>query len=385
MTPTLQAQLDRLQATLAARRTQQPALLLKETRVEKVVRPPVEAVARSWASLESRDPPLRRPDPLEALPAALPTPAEASRQLVALLVGELAPTAYRLYWVLHHVALVVAGARGYHPKTTHVTFHCPLEIVALVLGVHRSTIWRHLPTLLARGLIDTRPHKATLRGQTRNDGSLWQVRLHPKRGTRARLSYDELKHTWRDLEGDVEQGRTAYEVVKQGVQQSKDLPLEQVDTAPILAWALPPQGVKTPLGLTVAAAESGTGGFIGAQAAGPARGELERLLDLPFMPRAARAEAVDGAAKTIAGALGDTGSLNFYRLLLWNLLRARDHLGLDGFGVLYNAVDRVRVDLLEGFARRPGALLVSRLKRWQGWEALQRVAHLRVGEEPLVS
>jgi hypothetical protein len=72
--------------------------------------------------------------------------------------------------------------------------------------------------------------------------------------------------------------------------------------------------------------------------------------------------AVDTAATALSQALADSRSINFYRLLVWNAYRASQGT-MDYFQVIYQMVIRAQVDLREGFARKAGALLVSRLKQ----------------------
>jgi hypothetical protein len=90
---------------------------------------------------------------------------------------------------------------------------------------------------------------------------------------------------------------------------------------------------------------------------------------------------VDTAARAICTALSDQ-SLDFYRLLLWNLLRHHDQ-GRDHFERVYNMLKRVQIDKKEGFARRAGALFIARLKQSDLWEALAATPPLRVGTAPI--
>jgi hypothetical protein len=154
--------------------------------------------------------PLRRDLAVSAPPPSPLSAGELSDRLTEPMAAELSPTAFRIYRVLHQVALEVARARGYVEAVTHVTFHIPAEMVAYYLGIHRTTLWRNLPELKNLGLVDARAHCTTVNDQTRNDGTVWKIKLQPKRGRAARLSYEELKHQWRDLEADIRRGRTAY-------------------------------------------------------------------------------------------------------------------------------------------------------------------------------
>lgn len=180
----------------------------------------------------------------------------------------LSKTAKMLYVALVATAEAAAAARGYMASTTHVTFHCPVDIVALSLGRHRSTIFRAVEKLEARGLIEAKSHRTTVpltalnltekqrerleeqrkkqragnrvrahrraqqiaqnipkqhltelipevgetsEGIVVTDGTLWCVRRDPDEGTPARLTPGELHHDgWRDLAGDLRRGRTAH-------------------------------------------------------------------------------------------------------------------------------------------------------------------------------
>ena len=111
---------------------------------------------------------------------------------------------------------------------------------------------------------------------------------------------------------------------------------------------------------------------------------LESVLDVPFAPFEARGDAVDLAARSIAHHLDDD-STNFYRYLLWQLLRLGDRGQGDHWHTLHTMIRRAKADRNEGFARNAGALFVSRLKQWQLWEALRRTPPLAVGPAPNVN
>jgi hypothetical protein len=284
----------------------------------------------------------------------------------------LSGTALLLYQALRETAVHVGAARGYVGSVTHVTVHLPLEVVALALGRHRVTVWRRLPELLAAGLVDARPHKCSSAGQTRNDGTLWCVRLNPDEGTPARLTYDEMKHDgWRDLDRDRRRGRTAFRAVREHrekrMQQSKDFPQEGFDLQLLLDWSLPPQTDLTPVN------DRCTG----------SRRDLEAVLDVQYADKEERGAAVDGAAQALSAALSDWGGVMFYRRLLWQLLRRHDETGAAPWHAVYLAAVRASVDSAEGFARRPGALFVSRLKRSPWFDEVVNAPPVRVGGRPL--
>lgn len=339
----------------------------------------------------------------------------------------LSDTARTLYAAL--VATAQAAARRYPKSVTHVTLHCPLEIVALSLGRHRTTIWRAAKKLRELGLVDARPHKTTIslnelslnkkqhkrlvderarqrareklapgigeetEGIVVNDGTLWCVRLDPDKGAPARLSFydhkrekeyyggpEREKHQWRDLARDRRRGRTAYRAVQEHraakkMQQSLSPTTEGFDLELLLEWALPPQHLETPLPMTVAPNP---------------RADLEAVLDVQYAAREDRREAVDGAARALAGGLADRGklALAFYRWLMWQLLRLEQSTGAAPWGTVYEQARRAQTDVREGFARGAkndgsgGGLFISRLKASPWWDELARASG-RVGVMPL--
>jgi hypothetical protein len=276
-----------------------------------------------------------------------------------------------LYKALVATAIETAKARGYSPTVTHVSLHMPLEVLADVCGMHRVTAWRHLPTLRELGLIDYTAHKGTLRGETRNTGTLFEVRLNPTHGTKAKLSYHEKKHKWRDLDRDVKRKRTAHRQVKDAkekrLQQSVKTTSTELEISRLLAWSLPPKLTKTPLASDCCKSR---------------RVDLEAVLDVSAAPKPERNRFVSLASLALAQALSDQSSVSWYQKLLWQLLRRFDATGDDYFYQVYLAAQRARTDAQEGFARRPGALLVSRLKQAPWFDEVIRQSAVRVGALP---
>lgn len=269
--------------------------------------------------------------------------------------------AQRLYRALIGCSRHVADARGYVATVSQVHFFCPGEIVALALGMARSTLYRKIAELKAADLIDARAHYVTHEGRTRADGMVWAVKLHPERSGRVSVPYDALKASYRCLSADIADGRTAFRQIG----QSKDLQAKQEAIELILAWALPPTLTQNPDTLMTV------------------RCDLEQILDLPYAEKEDRNTAVDGAATAMSQALGDRGGLMFYRWLLWSLLRL-EVVGKDApWHAVYEQLRRAQVDAKEGFARSPGALFVSRLKARPWWDELVRCPHVRVGKRPV--
>ncbi len=282
------------------------------------------------------------------------------------LVGKLSSAALTLFRALHTVAVEALELRGYSPGTSEISMFCPLEAVALALGCHRATVYRALPELVEAGLVAHRAHYTTHRNRTRSDGSVWAVRLRPVGGRRARVGYGDLKRQYRNLSGDVEAGRTVWAAMR----QSKDNPSRGVDLSYIRRWSLPPLSSEPPIASAVDCRTSG-------------RRSLEAVLDVQHVEKPERSAAVSLAAEAMAAALRDRGGVMFYRRLMWQLLRRSDAGRGDHWQAVYLAAVRARVDAAEGFARRPGALLVSRLKRSPWFDEVMNAPPVRVGGRPL--
>jgi hypothetical protein len=268
----------------------------------------------------------------------------AAEFIAAKLPSELSRTAVRLYTALCGAAIETACAKGYSANVTHMVIHAPLEQVARAVGISRVSAWRHLPALKSLGVLDYRTHKGTCRGLVRNTGTVFMIRLNPSSGSKCRLSYQDLKHKWRDLQRDCKAGRTSYRALK----HTKASPTNQIQLSVITDWTLPVTD-KAPVKVCMIQPSS--------------RVDLAALLDVRFAAKQERSKAVDTAARALAQGLADTKSLNFYRLLVWRCLRANQR-GLDYFQQVYQMALRVqRADIAEGWAVKGGAVFVSRLKQ----------------------
>ncbi len=261
-------------------------------------------------------------------------------------------------------ALVVALKNGYR-KVCTITVHTVMELVGYCLGIKSSsTLYSYLHELKKLGLIDFKGHVTTVSlvgadGETyeanRCDGALLCIRLEGyKKAQLTRFDYKEMP---RDLQADIRCGHTAYRLLKQ-FEESSTLEENNWGIIPLVLWSLNPAGLFIPL----QADSSGSAKLLG--------GDYPTgILDLASSRD--RNHDVDLTAHHVARCLGDAGSLNFYRRLLWQLLRAKDR-GWDFMGNVYHAIVRVMADKRESFARRPGALLIARLKGSACWDELWR-------------
>jgi len=355
-----------------------------------------------------------------ASPKDMPVSSEAlTERLCAGLKDDLNKSELKTFKLLHTVAIEVAAARRYSPHVTHVTFFCPLEIIALALELSRTTIWRHLKIMKELGLVSNSPHKTTYRSKTLNDGSLWNIKLNPSKGKSARLSYEELKTQYRNLSLDISNQRTAYalkqDLLKKEEQLNQENAKDKQNSATkqeqkqlskynqiyeenfgnmkmkqsykttedikgkilVLSWSLKPLLSLSPVSNDCFISDSeGVN-----QSNNQSSFYLESVLDIKFTSRDDRNTAVQTAASAICIALNDLKSHKFYCDLLWNLLRRYDR-GEDDFLTLFEMIQRAKVDHLEGFARSAGALFVSRLKKWKVYEEIKRTPASRVGVKP---
>ncbi len=302
----------------------------------------------------------------------LPTFEVSNAVTAAKIIAERTPetlssTALELYQALVAVAIETAKGRGHALNTTEVVLHMPLEQVAKAVGLHRTTVWRNLPELQQLGLVAYRPHKASCRGETRNSGCVWRIRLTPSRGSKARLSRLDMKHAWRDLDSDVKRGRTSFRALKDDVQHTNDSPLKGFDLQRLLSWTLPPSTDRNPVKPVCCTSRQAT---------------LEALLDVTAVPKPERNKLIELAAQALAQALSDQSSVSWYQKLLWQLLRRFDVTGDDYTYQVYLMAQRAKTDALEGFARRPGALLCSRLKQADFYDWIMGAPPNRVGTPP---
>lgn len=264
------------------------------------------------------------------------------------LAGDLTRRSHEVYSFLHLLCSASARSKGQSLLAYQITVFCPGEVIRDALGLAHSTFYDALGRLKARGLVDYRGHRTTLNSWgNRCDGTLFAVKLRPERAGEARLHYDDLKASYRDLEADIEQGRTWYRI-GQSVTWGKDI---RHAVRCLLSWNL--------LGYTLPAVDPvEKPPFMTLQSAG----SVELILDVLLGPKVERARRIELAARAVVTALGDGGSLNFWRRLLRGMVRQAD-AGRDYSTALHGAVQRAHADRVEGFARKAGALLITRLKQ----------------------
>jgi hypothetical protein len=240
----------------------------------------------------------------------------------------MSPKAREFVELLESAGRKIAHERGWG-RATQISFFCPQWVIAKILGVDPSTIrrWFYRYHEL-RTKVAMRQHFTSVRAgegtRTFSDGTVWTIRF--VEGSDAlRVPLEDLKAKYRDLDADIAEGRTLHGSSRTGVGESKkpqDL---------ILGWAF-------------------------------------GLISLPPVPNVACSleDAVmhveDGGdpvvlANVVATVLKDRHSVRYWigQVKYW-----REQGRLWSFK---DWVTRALVDAQEGFARRPAALLVSRLRQ----------------------
>lgn len=233
----------------------------------------------------------------------------------------LSPKAQELVELLTETARSVAAQRGWG-RATQITLFCPQAVVAAALGVDPSTVRRwfyRYPALRER--VAARPHYCSISAgagkRTVIDGMLWTVRLR-EGGGELRVPIEDLKHQgYRNLELDIQQGRTLHASSPTGLS----------------SWS---GKVKSLLGWAFGAPDLTPVGSLDPCSVGEA--------DTP-----------EEVAVALTHALDDRHSLRFW------VRESRRWAERGRLHTLKLQAERVLADRAEGFARRPAALLVSRL------------------------
>lgn len=252
--------------------------------------------------------------------------------------------ARRLFEVLHATATVTARTRGYVATVSRVVLHLPAILVAFRLGITDRHVRRLTAELERAGLLDAGGHAARVKGRTLYGGTLYAVRMR-EHAPAPRLTPDDWQHEWRDLEGDLDAGRTAAQQMSE--LQARHASEDELQQA-LEAWAVTPGHGSLPLDVVRTSP---------AQSVQDVVYTLPGLLDAP--PRQ-RTETVGRLAATLARALSDEHSRRWYCRLIWNAITSEME-GRGGLRALANAVQRVLIDCREWSAlRNPGALLNAR-------------------------
>lgn len=283
----------------------------------------------------------------------LSTPAPSPATVLQGLEQPLHATAERIFITLHETAIGALRAKGQPVSVSQATIHQPAEVLAAYVGVSIPTLYKYLHHLAALGLVAHRGHTGSFYNLHRKTGTLFAVSLKP--GHRAKVRYEDLSHQHRNLTEDIEQKHTAWAFLQAFKGQTK--PKGRISQTHLLSWAVNPgQFSKSP---------------VSSDPKTPLSDTVYSLELLSETHPSGRAKLIDSYAKALARGFLDSASLNFWRKLLWDSLKAE----AQGQGALYqlqNALTRLQVDVQEWAGlRKPGALLIHRLKQAGLWDALR--------------
>jgi len=282
----------------------------------------------------------------------------------------LTPSAFKLYSLLHDVALTIADHRGYRGVASgalrSLTLFCPKEVMARALELDPRTIYRAAKLLKEKNLLDNRAIKSTLKGEKRNAGMLWKVKLNPIEEDTPKFNQEELSHTWRDMDQDAKQGRYAMELEEADFEPMSDINRTiniLSSKEKILEWALYTNTNEiNSLSISdISKSETAV--------------SLTTILDVdaaPYSNFEARQQAVNIAAQSLSFVLSDSHSLNYWRNLLWQMLRCNDLSQGNYFFELYEQARTVEYDGKGEKMKRPAAVLISRLKARSWYEHVLR-------------
>lgn len=269
----------------------------------------------------------------------------------ALLAGHiLHATERRVFEVLFSLATTAAEARGYRALPSRVIVHAPAQLVALAVGITDRHLRRVCGALERRGLLAYGGHAAASRRSrtgTAYDGTLYAVKTRVDAVVPV-IRRDDWRHVYRDLDADVDAGNTVRRVMS-------ELPPNYADEVETLLrrWCVTP-GKLNP---------------VESKSDMAPREVVYSLGALSGVHRSRLAERVGVLASALAFALKDTTSRRFYCAVIRRAVEA-EWRGVKALSQLQHAVLRVLVDVAEwGDLRRPGALLVARLKASGAWDA----------------
>ncbi|WP_034343108.1 hypothetical protein [Deinococcus misasensis] len=276
----------------------------------------------------------------------------------------------RIYQSFLEIAMVHARAAGLSKAVTTVTFHIPAEFIMAHAGYKKTTFYDALKGLTAAGLVAVKGKTGDLKGKSRKTGSVCCVKLNPRHThIWPKVRTEDLQHQYRDLNADVEAGKTAWKSLNTGIGESKDISEEVINTNLLVSnWTLSPSKLnQNSLSMTLRCASDADWDVF----------DLPTLRDARLAQRSA---LVSVMADGIAAKLRDHHSVNLYRHVLWQTLRLLDQ-GIDRLEYLMNCIQRMDIAQREGACRKnAGARLIDEWKRDGFWQELKDVPRYRVGK-----
>lgn len=300
--------------------------------------------------------------PAPVVRVSMPAPEPARPFLAFSEAGEVAAGlglsagAVRVYKVLRDRACDVAQVRGYQVAPDTVTLHLPQKLLALAVGYTPRHLRNLLPELVAAGLLDWGAHAVKVKGMGLWGGCLFAVKVSPNADIVPHLGREDWRHPWRDLESDIEAGRT----VKALLEAISPLQGDEREIAvqdALKTWAVTPGNLNSPVACKGEVAPSED-----LDAVQDIRQIAYRLGDLQHVHPTKRPRLVGRLASALSRTLGDMHSRRWYCLMIWSAWRGQ----IEGRGTLQalsTALLRLDSDRREWEGlRNPAALLVSRMR-----------------------
>lgn len=276
--------------------------------------------------------------------------------------------AYLMSFVLTCCQLDAGGAVQKRTTTGSLTLFVGMDLVKLgacaELGVSHSTFWAYLNVLKGCGLLDYRGHVAATEHGPRRDGTLLKLKLSPQAESRLDR-FDFADETYRDLDDDVAKGHTFFKAVRKLKQSLERLKAKSQLTSVIAMSVLnPAASLHEKLEeFLLSDCTDFVSLFVPAHAV-----DLAKLAEVK---RDERNEVVDRQAHLMMTALEDWRSLDYYRKLCWQLLRAYDR-GWDHLAEVQRELAAVVSQDYKRVRQRPGFVFHRRVSRAGYFEEVWR-------------
>lgn len=292
-----------------------------------------------------------------------------------------------VYHALVEATYTLMHARQHNAQvTTSYCWFTVLDVLPLATKLSTATCERATHDLREIGLLATWSDWATAEFLNRETGEVFETRartgvwvcvlLKPREGLRARIHPAELPRddqgqllSQRDLNADRKAGHTAHQL-KQEVRESITHHVGKVNIQSLLYWSLPKTNLKSLVTRDSLTSQPMTNLAEFMVKAGP-RELVEVLSALRTEVPQRRRDAVQAAGTALARVFNDQQSVRHYYRVLWRALQA-DLQGLRGLDTLQTEMRRVLIDMKELPIAHPGALLTSRLKESDWWNAVYR-------------
>ncbi len=283
--------------------------------------------------------------------------------------------------ILLDLALHVGNRRGYHPMTAEVAFHIPQTLLGAYLWptksrhAQRKGLQRALEELASLGLISYLSRAGTAKKYGRDkdgkievvgwmyDGTVFNVRLRPSRSLVRRVTLEDVaSRDMRDLDADIKNHRTVEALLRVrtsgAMSQSNYTVGRLVFRKELKEWALPP---------SLKATEMLTDWDIGPEAVH--RAIRNAVQDVKYCPPETRMGFIGAAASVCCKNLMDEHSRwNYFQI--FGGARALWEKGQDVFGKLQALIGETLYEYSAGHAKKPGAVLITKLKAAELWDEL---------------